>query len=333
MTDRGNLPRGRAAFWLVVSLALAACDGDQSALDPAGEDASVLALLFWVMVAGAVVLFLMMNGLFFYFTRVKVRSQSRAVARWLIVGGGIVLPVTVLGALLTWGLTILPDHRQAGDGLRIRVTGEQWWWRVEYWPEGSDTPILSANELRFPAGRRTELILSSAHVIHSFWIPALGGKMDMFPGRETHLSLRPTEPGRYRGQCAEFCGTSHAWMAFEAEVMPPEAFAAWLGTEARSANLPATAAAQAGMALFNREGCGACHAIRGTPHVGRVGPDLTHVGGRATLAAGRLPMSIEALQAWIVQPDRLKPGALMPAYPHLTRAETLQLATYLRGLE
>ncbi|PWE27165.1 cytochrome c oxidase subunit II [Pararhodobacter marinus] len=312
---------------------LAGCEGAQSALAPAGEDAAVLATLFWVMLSGAVVLFLAMNGLFFYLTRIRVQAQSETVARWLIVGGGIVLPFVVISALLVWGLSILPDHRQAGDGLRIRVTGEQWWWRVEYWPEGATEPVISANEIRLPAGQRTELILDSAHVIHSFWIPALGGKMDMFPGRETFLSLRPTQPGTYRGQCAEFCGASHAWMAFEAHVMAPEAFDDWLAAQAGPAQTALSDAARRGAGIFTREGCGACHTIRGTEHIGVVGPDLTRVGSRTTLGAGRLGVSLDAYRAWITHTGDLKPEVEMPAYDHLSEAEATDLAQYLRGLE
>jgi len=331
--DPPSSVRAQGLALFVLLPVLAGCDGVQSALAPAGEDASVLATLFWVMLIGAVVLFTLMNGLFFYLTRIRVHAQSETVARWLMIGGGIVLPVVVVGTLLVWGLSILPDHRQGGDGLRIHVTGEQWWWRVEYWPEGADEPVIAANEIRFPAGERTELVLESAHVIHSFWIPALGGKMDMFPGRETFLSLRPTRPGTFRGQCAEFCGASHTWMAFDAHVMEPDAFDDWLAAQTEDAAAPASAAAERGAELFGREGCGACHAIRGTDHVGTVGPDLTHIGSRTTLAAGRLGVSQSDFQDWIAHPDALKPGVEMPPFDHLSDDEISDLARYLRGLE
>lgn len=330
-SDRGpgQGSRANAAFALLALLALAACDGPQSALDVSGEDARVLARLFWVMLGAAIVLWLGLNGLFAYVTRINPRELPSRWANGLIIGGGIVLPTFLIAALLVWGLSILPDQRQPGDGLTIRVRGEQWWWRVEYWPEGAETPVVSANEVRMPVGERVEFVLDSKTVIHSFWIPSLGGKMDMFPGRETRVSLRAEEPGLFRGQCAEFCGDSHAWMAFEAEAMPAEDFDAWLDHEAAGA----TALSGAGASLFAREGCGACHAIRGTPHVGRVGPDLTHVGSRHSLAAGRLGTSVEDFMAWIADPEALKPSAEMPAYGHLDEPELLALATFLAGLE
>ena len=219
------------ALLVAVSL-LAACAGRQSALDASGEDAIALARLFWVMLGAAIVLWLCLNGLFAYVTRFNRRALPARWANTLIIGGGILFPTIAISALLVWGLSILPDQRRPGDGLTIRVRGEQWWWRVEYWPEGADAPIVSANEVRLPVGERVEFRLDSKTVIHSFWIPSLGGKMDMFPGRETRVTLRAAEPGLFRGQCAEFCGASHAWMAFEAEALPPEDFAAWLEAEA-----------------------------------------------------------------------------------------------------
>ncbi|EAR49614.1 Cytochrome c oxidase, subunit IIc [Oceanicola granulosus HTCC2516] len=323
---------GAATAAAAAALSLAGCAGRQSALSPGGADAAALGTLFWVMLGGAVLLWLAMNGMFFYVTRVNASAMPRRLANGMVIGGGIVLPTILLGALLGWGLSILPDQRQPDDGLTIRVHGEQWWWRVEYWPEGAAAPVVSANEIRLPVGERVGFRLDSDQVIHSFWIPSLGGKMDMFPGRETYVSLEAEAPGVYRGQCAEFCGESHAWMAFEAVAMPPDAFDAWLDAEAGAAAAPEGGAAERGAALFAREGCGACHAIRGTGHVGQVGPDLTHVGGRRSIGAGRLAATPEAFAAWITHTDSLKPGVRMPSYDHLSDADAAALAAYLAGL-
>lgn len=334
MRQRRTGGRGaRPALGLAALLVVAGCDYRQSALLSGGEDGAALAVLFFVMLAGAVVLWLALNGLFFFVTRVHRVKMSATLANALIIGGGLVLPTVLLGTLLVWGLGMLPDQRQAGEGLTIRVTAEQWWWRVEYWPEGADAPVVSANEIRLPVGERVEFRLDSKSVIHSFWIPALGGKMDMFPGRETRMSLKAVEPGIYRGQCAEFCGASHAWMAFEAVAMPPEDFAAWLEAEAGNAQSPEGAAAQAGAEIFAREGCGACHTLRGTRHVGRVGPDLTHVGGRLSLGAGRLGVRPEDFALWVSHTGDLKPEVEMPAYDQLDADELADLAAYLEGLE
>ncbi|RVV96787.1 c-type cytochrome [Mesobaculum littorinae] len=309
--------------------ALAACDGPQSVLSPAGDDASQLTTLFWVMLVGAVVLWTAMNGFFFWITRIRTGEMSRKWAEALIIGGGILFPVVVLTALLSYGLTIMPDQRAPGDGLRVRITGEQWWWRVEYWSEGADAPVVSANELRLPAGLRSDIELTAARVIHSFWVPALGGKMDMFPGRVTETSLAPHTPGTYRGQCAEFCGLSHALMAFRAVVLPEDEFDAWLAREAEDSAAPPGP----GRDVFMAEGCGACHTVRGTEAAGQVGPDLTHVGSRQSLAAGILPMTSDALVDWIADPEAFKPGVEMPGYDHLPQEDMMALARWLEGLK
>ncbi|APE45738.1 cytochrome B (plasmid) [Sulfitobacter alexandrii] len=313
-------------------LTLGGCGGAQSALNTSGQDAVAIATLFWVMLGGAVVLWLLLNGAFYYASQIAPGRFDKRYGRHLLIGGGIVLPVVVLTALLVWGLNLLPDSRRPGDGLVVRVTGEQWWWRVEYWPEGAEAPIVSANEIRLPAGQRTEIHLTAANVIHSFWVPALGGKMDMFPGRDTMMSVAPERTGTFRGQCAEFCGVSHAWMAFAAVVMPPEAFDDWLAAEAGGAAQPADDRAARGAALFLSEGCGACHAIRGTEAAGQVGPDLTHVGSRQTLGAGRLTVTLQDLSNWISHTEVLKPGAQMPSYD-LDPADLGDLAYYLEGLK
>lgn len=311
---------------------LAGCSGRQSVLVPAGRDAEVLATLFWWMLGGAVVLWIVMNGLLVCVTRARAQTVSPRTAEGFIIGGGIVFPTVVLAGLLSYALAEMPRQRDLGSGLTVRVVGESWWWRVEYLPDGADTPIISANELRLPSGSRSEIKLAANGVIHSFWIPALGGKTDMIPGRETRMSLEPTQPGTYRGQCTEFCGLSHALMALNAVVMDPEAFDDWLDAQSGDAAAPVDAAAQRGRAVFAAEGCGACHTVRGTPAGGQVGPDLTHLAARTTLAAGILPMDKPTLIQWLRHPETFKPGVRMPAYDHLTEADLSDLADYLMGL-
>lgn len=333
-------PTPRAAFGcarrlgvLSAFLWLSACGGEQSVLAPAGRDAQTLATLFWVMCAGAVAIWLLINGLFVYVYRVNRESMSPRVGEGIIITGGIVFPTVVLGVLLTYALSIMPDLRAAGTGTRVEVTGEEWWWRVAYWPEGADAPIESANEIVLPAGSRTEFRLRADDYIHAFWIPVLGGKVDMIPGRETQLSLEPLEPGVYRGQCTEFCGEGHALMAFSVRVLSPDDYAGWLEEAAAPAAPPESELAERGREVFFAQGCGACHAIRGTMAAGRVGPDLTHLGSRATLAAGALPMTAEAAADWIRAPEAVKPGAQMPSYGHLPADALTALGTYLVGLE
>lgn len=330
---KGMAGWGRCGITLIPLFLLCACEGRQSALSPAGQDASWLYDLLLVMVGGAVLLWLALNGLFFFLTRISPKAWPERYANRLIIGGGVVFPTVMLAALLSYGLALMPQMRADGDGLVVRVRGEEWWWRVEYWPAGAEAPIVTANEIRLPTGQRTELRLDGDDYIHSFWVPSLGGKMDMFPGRETVHTLRPDTPGIYRGQCAEFCGPSHALMAFEAVIQTPEDFAAWLEAEAAPAVPPATAEAERGMALFRDEGCGACHSVRGTEFQGDVGPDLTHIGSRHSLAAGTLDMTKDNLMRWIAHTTDIKPGVAMPAYDWLEEAQLADLAAYLEGLK
>tara|TARA_R110001632_G_scaffold33659_1_gene86358 strand:- start:280 stop:1056 length:777 start_codon:yes stop_codon:yes gene_type:complete len=258
--------------------------------------------------------------------------MSRRAAEALIIGGGVIFPVVLLGGLLIYSLPLMSAQRSAPDGMQVHVTAEQWWWRVEYeLPDG--TRVTSANELRLPVGQRTGLVLNAHNVIHSLWIPALGGKADMIPGRETYLSFLPEKVGIFRGQCAEFCGASHALMAFEAVTMTPDAFAEWLGVQAKDAIAPGTPAAKRGAEVFAREGCGACHTVRGTPAQGQVGPDLTHVGGRVSLGAGILGVTVDDFANWLGHTDALKPEVDMPTYDFLTQDDLVALATYLEGLK
>ena len=309
----------------------------QSTLAPGGTGAEAIADLFLVMAAVALVVWLAVVGLGLW-AGAKRRARptaasARRTARWLVVGGGVVVPVVLLGVLLAYGLALMPKLRAppAPGAMDIAVSGEQWWWRVRYLRPGGDAVEL-ANEIRLPVGERTRLLLDSPDVIHAFWVPALGGKVDMIPGRTTTLVLEPTRTGAYRGICAEFCGTSHAYMRFDVVVMPRAGFDAWLRHQAAPATAPATALARRGHAAFLANGCGACHAIRGTPARGRLGPDLTHVGSRPSLAAGTLPNDAAAFARWIARTHSVKPDAVMPEFGMLPDAEVHAIAAYLEGL-
>lgn len=327
-------------------LALAACDGPQSALDTASRDAEAIAGLWWWMAGGAALIWVGVGALILYaaWARPREEHDPRRAYR-LIVFGGAVFPVVVLTALLIYGLTMMPGLRQPpvdADAPRLVVTGEQWWWRVRYLPPGGDgaptdaelaAAVELANELWLPVGRRTEVLLDSPDVIHSFWVPPLAGKVDMIPGRLTRLVLEPTRTGVFRGVCAEFCGASHAWMAFVVVVAEPAEYEAWLERQARPAVPPATPRAARGGELFLTHGCGACHAVRGTPAAGVVGPDLTHVGGRRSLAAGTLPNTAPAFRRWLAASRAIKPEVHMPAFAMLPGEDLDALAAYLEGLE
>jgi cytochrome c oxidase subunit 2 len=286
------------------------------------------------MAAGAAVIWTAMVALTIHAARARAKPHSRREATLLIIGGGAVLPTLVLGVLLACGLSLLPElMAPAPEGsLKIAVSGEQWWWRIRYLPPGGE-PIELANEIRLPLGEPVQLELESPDVIHSFWIPSLGGKMDMIPGRRTRLALHPTRTGRFRGVCAEYCGASHAFMGFDVVVEGKQDFARWLAHQATAATAPTHPAAERGQRLFLADGCGACHTIRGTPAAGVVGPDLTHVGSRESLGAGLLRNGPTELARWLASAEDLKPGVHMPSFGMLPPEDVRDLATYMDGLE
>jgi cytochrome c oxidase subunit 2 len=325
--------RARGVSLLLLSAVLAGCDGQQSALNPAGVGAQSIATLFWWMAGGALVIWLVVMGIAVYATQAHPEAHGIRGARWLIIGGGVIFPVVVLTGLLIYGLMLMPQQRSSENvALRVDVSGEQWWWRVRYRTEAGEAVEL-ANEIRLPVGERVAFSLTSPDVIHSFWIPSLGGKVDMIPGRTNELVLEPTETGTFRGACAEYCGTSHALMNFAAVVMTREAFDLWLAKQAEPAQPPTTELQQTGQQAFLANGCGACHQVRGTEADGTVGPDLTHVGSRLTLAAGTLPTDVDTFKRWIGHSGAIKPDVKMPAFGMLPEAQLNAMAHYLKGLE
>ena len=213
------------------------------------------------------------------------------------------------------------------DALQIQVLGRQWWWEFRY----PSLEVVTANELHVPAGRPVALTLEGPDVIHSFWVPMLGGKRDVVPGRLNRLIFTAEAPGEYRGQCAEFCGVSHANMGMRVIVDAPEAFARWVAAQKAEPAEPATGPAADGKAIFASSACVGCHAIRGVSS-GALGPDLTTFGSRRTLAAGLLPVTIDTVAAWLKNPATLKPDAKMPALG-LTDDQARAVATYLIGLK
>jgi cytochrome c oxidase subunit 2 len=196
--------------------------------------------------------------------------------------------------------------------------GEQWWWRVRY--AGFET----ANEIRVPVGRPVVLELKSADVIHSFWVPVLAGKLDMIPGRTNVLRVRADRAGEFRGQCAEYCGGPHAFMALYVVALEEKSFEKWAESQRQPSD-------KANPLFVSR--CGACHTVRGTAAAGTRGPDLTHIGSRLSIGAGLLPNNTGALAAWIASSQHLKPGNLMPSFEDFSGQELRELAAYLEGLK
>jgi cytochrome c oxidase subunit 2 len=330
----GHPPWTRLPGIAACALAVAACDGVQSALAPQGPEAGRVAVLFWVLTAGAAGIMIGVIVLTAVAMFGRVAWRRRLGTESIVIGGGIVFPVVTLSLLLVYGLLVMRAGESAAEPgaepFRIAVVGERWWWRVIY-ADGKDR-FESANELRIPAGRPVEIALTTADVIHSFWVPRLAGKLDMIPGRTTVLRLSADAPGVSRGQCAEYCGGAHALMSFFVVAMVQQEFGTWLAREAAPADSPRDPREQQGQLLFMTSGCGACHAIRGTSAAGRIGPDLTHVGGRMSLAAGTLANDEAAFSRWITDNQHIKPENLMPPFRIFSEGELAALSAYLANL-
>jgi cytochrome c oxidase subunit 2 len=234
--------------------------------------------------------------------------------------------------LLSFGTGRQLTAAPPAGALQVRVTGHQWWWEVEYRDSLPQDWAFTANEIHVPVGRPVVFELRASDVIHSFWVPNLGVKRDMIPGDETSVWFQADTAGVYRGQCAEFCGHQHAKMAFLIVAEPPERFAAWLERQRDTARTPADSVAARGQEVFLGSTCVMCHTVSGTPAGSRVGPNLTHLAGRRTIAAGSLPNTRGNLAGWIVDPQRIKPGVRMP--PNELAPDDLQaLLAYLESLK
>ncbi|MBB3220162.1 cytochrome c oxidase subunit II [Pseudoduganella umbonata] len=307
----------------------------QSALAPAGPDAALIDQLGWTMTLGSVVILV---GVMCLVAR-ALRARGAIGPRVWIAGGGLLLPFVVLTALLAWSLASTKSLSQPSSltPLRVAVTAKMWWWEVRYIDPATGRDVVLANEIRIPAGQPVYLALTTSDVIHSFWVPALAGKVDMVPGRVHGLMLKADRPGTWRGQCAEFCGTQHAKMALHVVAQPQAEFDAWLAAQARPAAAPATAQLARGRQAFLERRCDACHAVRGvagrTTDAATAGPDLTHVGSRLYLAAGTLPTHQGTLAGWIADPQSHKPGVRMPAASGLEGDELRALAAWLESLK
>ena len=300
-------------------------------LDPAGPFAGPVTIVAWVLfVMGAVVLavVLIALGVALFGPRKWKRRVGGERLVWI---GGLAFPVVVLTGLLIYGLSVTARVSDAprGGEMRVRVTGEMWWWRVAYLDDQGREMVQAANEVHIPVGVPVVVELESADVIHSLWVPRLGGKTDMIPGRRNFMRLQADKPGVYAGQCAEYCGGAHALMGFVVVAHAEADFEAWRARQAA----PAAPSALPGAAAFGASGCGACHTIRGTEANGLAGPDLTHVGSRQTLGAGILPNNQGTMAGWIADSQGIKPGNRMPSYPVLTGRELRDLASYLDSLK
>jgi len=339
-----------AATWLAASVAFAqdrprVVPGAHDALLAAGPQAAHIGQLWNVVVAVCTVVFcavllgvlvaLWRSGKATEATPVDLSSLGRHErGPYRAVLAAIGVSVALLFAMVV--ASVAADRALARLSLEgavtIDVTAHQWWWELQYGGSPESARFTTANELHVPVGKPVIVRLRSDDVIHSFWVPSLAGKKDLIPGRTTTLHFRADQPGRYRGQCAEFCGFQHAFMAFEVIADPPDRYEAWAAAQRQPAAEPDDAAAQRGRDVFLRSACVMCHAIEGTIAAARKAPDLTHLASRTTLAAGTLPNGADELSRWIADPQALKPGVNMPAAT-LASADLAALVAYLGSLK
>lgn len=330
------------AVALAATSLLAGCGGverfPQTSLDPASDYAYAVDglqnLTIYLAVAVALVVFAILTYILIHFRYQPGAPQPRQVhgntqleLAWTLIPAVLVAIIAVPTVR-----TIFATQQSAPEGaLIVEVNGFQWWWEFRYPLANGDT-VVTANEVHVEVGRPVELRMTSRDVIHSFWIPQMGGKRDVIPGRLNTIVFTPLEAGVYLGQCAEFCGESHALMKMRLVAHEPAEYAAWLENEGRPAVEPTDSAVMIGRQLVTGGVCAGCHTIRGTPaQFGRLGPDLTHVARRMTIAGGILDNNAANLHRWIDNPPAVKPGALMPD-PQLSEQELRYVVAYLQTL-
>ena len=334
---RSGAPLRAAALLALGTLVLGACGGPfpQSALDPASDFAWKLQDLFEGIFFWAVVVFVLVEGALivaiFRFREKPGGPAPKAThgntvleIAWTLAPAIVLVLIAVPTIKTIWDV----DRPPRGESLVIEAIGHQWWWEFRY----PDLGVVTANELHIPVGQQIDIRLTSADVIHSFWFPRLGGKRDVLPGHDNQLWFTADSAGLYLGQCAEFCGLSHALMKMELVAESPEEFEAWVEHQKSDAVVADSAAFAQGSQAFLQGGCIACHAVRGTIAQGVIGPDLTHIASRRRIAAGILDNTPENMRHWVQNSQAVKPGSLM-VVPELDDETLDRIVTYLQGLK
>lgn len=253
----------------------------------------------------------------------QIHGNTKLEVGWTLIPALILFAIAIPTIKTIFDLSNTPD-----DALKVTVVGHQFWWEYRY----DDLGITTANELNIPAGVPVELALESVDVIHSYWIPPLGGKTDVIPGRTNYMHFEADRPGTYLGQCTEFCGLSHANMRAQAVAHTQTDFDTWVNRQRAAAPTPPEGSPAAeGLTLFSAKGCAGCHTVAGVSQ-GKIGPDLTHLQSRETFAGSMFALDEENLRIWLEDPPAVKPGSLMPDLG-LTEDEITQLIAYLETLQ
>jgi cytochrome c oxidase subunit 2 len=316
---------------VLAALVLAGCESPSILRSDGSAAEQIRQLAIWVFAILAIVLISVWSILIYVVITGRHRPEDKASQTkgnlrieivWTAIPAVIVTVLFVLTVVYTERIN-LPD-----PGAQFTAVGNQWWWDFDFPELGFKSP----NEVYVAQGRQTEIKLLSADVIHSFWVPQMGGKVDMIPGHVNHIRFVPLKEGAYLGECAEFCGVQHGRMRFQFVVVSPKQYSAWVANQQKPAREPTGAEAIAGKQVIASVGCGSCHAIRGTSLKGTFGPDLTHFGSRMTLAALTRPNDRGDLDEWLRDPQHVKPGNRMPKVA-LSNADRGALVRYLEGLK
>lgn len=332
--------------------ALAGCRYAESTFNTHGPAARSISHLAWFMsILFLVTIFIMWALLAFAFYKRRGTLAEHAPIdagggqMWIAVGG-VIIPIIVLTVLFVLGLGLLRDFPIHGmhGGMNqehmarmmkpeIRIIGHQWWWEIHYLNDDQSLAFTTANELHIPTGRYVNIEVETHDVMHSFWVPALHGKVDLIPGQPNYIRIEASQPGEYTGQCAEFCGQEHARMRILAIAQPEDEYEGWREGQLKAGVDPSTPEAKAGQQIFLSGPCSMCHTVRGTVAGGRVAPDLTHIGSRQKIAANVYQNNDAYLEAWITHAQSLKPGALMPNLTQFSGEQLADLVAYLRQLQ
>jgi cytochrome c oxidase subunit 2 len=312
-------------------LGLASCHGQQSMLGAAGRDGAAFAGLWQIFLIVTVVFYvIVLAGLTWAVLRRREGGEPVVTTAFYVWVG--VISVTLIALSLASWLVDRTMNRSPYAGLTVEITAHQWWWDVRYDSANPSQTLRTSNELHLPAGVPVRVILKSADVIHSFWIPNISGKQDLIPGRNNDIVITPEKVGIFRSQCAEYCGLQHAHMAFDVTVEPLSEFEKWWGEGLLPARSPVTPEQKAGYAYVTTRECSTCHNIAGTLATGQVAPDLTHFASRLTIGAGTFPMNRGHLYAWLADPQQAKPGNKMPVID-LEPDQLHAVAAYLESLK